>query len=125
MSDRSLPGVHEPAGSNKRRWLIALGIFIALVAVIGGCTAIASMNAKPYDANNKVEAISQCEARIADRLKAPSTADFTSDATGYGTWTVTGVVDAENSFGATVRSSFQCTVVIAGDTARTTIDKFD
>lgn len=80
-----------------------------------------------YDMNNKYEASSQCEVRIEKLLKAPSTAKFNSDATGYGTWTVTGTVDAENSFGAMIRANYQCTVVMNSEngTATTKIDSFD
>lgn len=66
--------------------------------------------------------MAQCESRIESLLKAPSTAEFDSQATGSGTWTVTGTVVAENSFGAMVRSSYQCTVVIDGDRAFTSVD---
>lgn len=59
-----------------------------------------------YDLNNASVAISQCEGEVKERLKAPSTAKFESNATGGGPWTVTGTVDAENSFGAMIRSSY-------------------
>jgi len=75
-----------------------------------------------YDSNNAYEAVSQCESRIEGMLKSPATARFDSKATGSGTWTVNGTVDSENSFGATVRSSYQCTVVINGDRATTTVN---
>jgi len=74
------------------------------------------------DYNNEVIAISQCEDRVKSLLKAPATAQFNSEASGYGTWKVTGSVDSQNSFGAMVRSYFQCTVKISGDTATTKVD---
>lgn len=57
-----------------------------------------------------------CKEAIASRLKAPSTADWGDgesarwkDHPGY--FLVTHTVDAENSFGAKLRSSYQCQVV--------------
>jgi hypothetical protein len=79
-----------------------------------------------YDADNQYEAIAQCESRIERLLKAPATADFNSSASGGGTWTVTGTVDSENSFGAQIRSTYQCTVVNNGNgTLTTTVDSLD
>lgn len=59
------------------------------------------------------EAQQQCQARVELRLKAPSTADFnSSSARELGStgnrWEVTGIVDAENSFGGTVRMTYKC-----------------
>ncbi|MDQ1206604.1 hypothetical protein [Microbacterium sp. SORGH_AS_0862] len=103
-----------------------LGLVALFSAVIWGLASIGS-GGDGYTMNNKFEAIAQCEAQIESQLKAPSTAKFNSEATGSGTWTVTGTVDAENSFGAMIRSSYQCTVVMdeAKDTARTRIDYFE
>lgn len=57
-----------------------------------------------------------CQQFVEDRLKAPTTADFDTAHSGEGpTYTVTGTVDAENSFGAKVRSSFTCQVTYEGD----------
>lgn len=111
-----------PSGSGCGK---GCGIFL-VVLVVAGLIAFLSSLARgsndEYDSNNKFEAIAQCEARIEKLLKAPSTAEFDSDATGSGTWTVSGTVDSENSFGAMLRSNFQCTVKIAGNSATTTVD---
>lgn len=119
MSDRALPGVHEkprPSGAQKYALFVVLGVVVALI--IGGI--VASSIGGTYDPNNAAEAISQCEARIERELKSPATADFNSTASGSGTWTVTGTVDAENGFGATVRAKYQCTVVVNDDDTLTT-----
>lgn len=102
-----------------------LGCIMIPIAVVGIMIVGALNGGGNYDSDNKYEAIAQCEARVKDLLKAPSTAQFSSDATGSGTWKVTGTVDAENSFGATLRSTYGCTVVINGDRATTTVDYFD
>lgn len=90
-----------------------------------GCAALTSTNREPYDPTNKLEAIAQCEATVEDPLKSPSTAEFDSQASGYGTWSVTGTVDAENSFGAMVRSNYECTVIIDGASIRVRLDSFE
>lgn len=68
-----------------------------------------------------------CEGFVKKRLKSPGTADFpgvTSDdyaktATLHDTtpwmYKVTGVVDSQNGFGATVRSDYVCTVSTKDD----------
>jgi len=124
VSDRTPPGIHEPPKkSHGCLWLVLTVLLIA--AGVGGCNAILAANREPYDANNEYEAIAQCEARVRERLRAPSTATFNLSATGSGTWTVIGTVDAENGFGAMIRSNVQCTVIIEGDRARVRIDRLD
>ncbi len=60
-----------------------------------------------------------CEDMLRDQLKAPDSADFTgTTATGSGPWTVTGQVDAQNSFGASLRSAWSCEVRLDGDMFR-------
>lgn len=100
---------------------MVIGVIVLIGVIVGVSSALAPK--KQYDANNKFEVIAQCEDRVKERLKAPSTAKFDNEeATGSGTWTVTGTVDSENSFGATLRASFQCTVVVQGDTIKTRVD---
>jgi hypothetical protein len=124
MSDRMLPGIHDGKSKSTGCGPGCLVIVVAIIVLGVVVGVIGSMNQHdPYDPNNRLEAIAQCEARIEEQLKAPSTAEFNSDASGNGTWTVTGTVDAENSFGATIRSEYQCTVKVTGeDTLSTRID---
>jgi len=53
-----------------------------------------------------------CQGFVEDRLRAPSTADFSSlSAVGRGEqWTVKGAVDSQNAFGVPIRSNFTCVV---------------
>lgn len=97
-------------------------------------TLIPTMTPLPtVDIGNKVDAGIMCERFVTDRLKAPSTTDFGgvfSNRTesmfvekdnlnvfsvdeskiiyNTGAWIVTGSVDAQNSFGAIIRSKFYC-----------------
>jgi hypothetical protein len=121
--DAAAPGELQPKKDGNGVFLTCLGcaavpvLIFAVVWVIGAVSG-----PKEYDANNRYEVIAQCEARIKDMLKSPSTAQFDTDATGSGTWTVTGTVDSENGFGAMVRSSFGCTVKVDGETITTSVN---
>lgn len=67
-----------------------------------------------------------CHNRVESALKAPSTARFTSTVSKHNNreddFLVEGTVDAENSFGAMVRSSFQCVVDTSGSSPRVTLN---
>lgn len=91
---------------------------LAVVVVIGGVTLGAtvlftSAVGDGVDKPDEAGAQDVCEQFVEARLKAPSTAEFSGNATvteGGGLWTVTGDVDAENSFGAPIRTTYVCTV---------------
>lgn len=131
--DKNSKPIYGAEGSGKvsggtKGCLGCAGVFVALLVFAGIMGAVAgNRDDGPSATGGKYEAIAQCEARIERLLKAPSTAEFDSDATGSGAgpWDVTGVVDAENSFGAALRSSFGCTVTMSGDMATTTVDYFN
>ena len=61
-----------------------------------------------------------CQRFVRNRLKAPSTAKFqpsrnaTSRKTGDARYVVTSYVDAQNSFGATLRSTWMCDIEYTG-----------
>jgi hypothetical protein len=61
-------------------------------------------------------ATASCEGFVKERLKAPSTAKFSNEVTGVNgrLYTVTGDVDAQNSFGAMLRSKYNCLVTKDG-----------
>lgn len=59
--------------------------------------------------HDKYDAQVLAEKEVKNRLKSPSSADFCWSPTvsrSGNTWTVSGYVDAQNSFGATVRSNY-------------------
>lgn len=91
--------------SNQKRNLAIIG---AVVVAVAGITwwSVAT-------GGGSSGAATECRERVEARLKAPSTADFQSSSTRElgstgDRWEVTGVVDAENSFGGTVRLTYKC-----------------
>lgn len=97
-----------------RAWLV-IAVLLAIVAFV----VYDGDNDNPdaEDEHPADEARIACEAWVRDELKSPSTAQFT-DGTATGTdgdWTITGSVDSENSFGATLRSAWTCTAKVDGD----------
>lgn len=112
----------KPVGSSNTKFG-CLGCLGVIVLLFVGCGIAVGINAaQPRNNNTSYEAIAQCEGRVEDLLKAPATAQFDSSASGGGPWIVVGAVDSENSFGALVRSTYQCTVTISGESATTTVD---
>jgi len=118
--------VGKPWGAGKS-CLGCFGLVVVVALIFGGCTALSGSSGSHSSSDNKYESIAQCEARIEKLLKSPSTADFDSNASGSGSgpWKVTGTVDAQNSFGATVRASYGCTVTMTEDMATTKVDYFE
>lgn len=87
---------------------------IALVIVL---FLIGTFSGDDTDEGTTYGAQSACEDFVKGRLKAPGTADFSntqSQETATG-WTVTGAVDSENSFGASLRMTYTCKVTYSGD----------
>ena len=95
-------------------FLIVVGVYV-LLGVIGSISSSSSGGIENTDSN----AMSYAKIIVKDHLKAPSTAKFCNTATemkatnlgGY-KWRVTGWVDAQNSFGAMVRSDFVVTLTL-------------
>jgi hypothetical protein len=107
----------QPAAA-QNKGIGCLGI-VVIVFVIG---TLASMcdGGSTSDAGDEYGAKDACQSWVKDQLKAPSTADFSNVSVtgGSGSWTVTGDVDAENSFGAKLRTGWTCDVRLEGDTYR-------
>lgn len=106
------PAPSEPTEPAKRP--NGCGMLLAVVAIIGvaawACTA-AFGDDTPDETDNEYTAIAACENSVEAQLRAPATADFGGEVatrgTG-GTYTVTGHVDAENGFGAQIRTRWTC-----------------
>ena len=112
------------AGKSKNPGCGTLIFFIICVAVfLAGCGAIKSSSNsstptyskahKGLTVDQEAEAIAMAKEMVKAELKAPSTASFPWDASAYAItksgnqYTVKGYVDAQNSFGAKIRSTFE------------------
>lgn len=84
----------------RKRALANLGWVLAGILPISGCSQFANFGATQ-----------RCEQLVSDELKAPATAkysDITIENLDSSTFNIYGSVDAENGFGALIRSSFEC-----------------
>lgn len=91
----------------------------AVVAAIALSASLAACGGGS-DTADQVGAYRSCERAVEASLKAPATADFSgysgSTITADGeVYSVSGYVDSENSFGANVRSTWDCQVRSTGD----------
>ncbi|MDF2047278.1 hypothetical protein P2P98_14015 [Microbacterium sp. Kw_RZR3] len=126
MDAKAAPDL-QPKKNNVGLWAACGGCILVPILVIALSFAFSSgKENKPYDPNNASEAIAQCEDLVTSQLKAPSTASFDSAAARNGTaeWTVTGTVDAQNGFGAQIRSTYQCSMRIKGGKIERRLDYF-
>lgn len=86
--------------------LILIGALVVLVVIIGLVVPEQSKEARM-----PVEAKLQCRAAITSLLRSPRSAHFNDDdatSPSKGVYQVRGTVDAQNAFGAEVRSAFGC-----------------
>ena len=98
------------------RKLIAIAAIPILATTITACGGGDSGSDKIMGWS-KTNARSLCHDQIEGKLKSPSTADFeglteftASKSSDGNSWVLSGYVDAQNSFGATVRQNWSCTV---------------
>jgi hypothetical protein len=105
--------------ANPRRQVIVLvaviaALFAVMVALRGSFNGAGSTATPATQGGNPYTVWRICQERVAAELKAPSTADFP----GYDErsishsgvdWFVTSYVDAQNSFGAKLRTHYTCT----------------
>lgn len=116
-----------PAKKKGNPIVAAVGLLV-LVALCGiGGFAVFGGGAQPQDPvsdNRGITAEIMCEQFIERELKAPATAEYADPTTSKdgATYTVSGAVDSENSFGAKVRSQYNCIVTDAGDDKWTLVD---
>lgn len=106
----------------KRRTGLIVGLLATVLVVLAGGGVAAYVLTRGPDL--KQQATQACEDKLRGQLKSPATAQFSgtdaspSDATqaadGRG-WYVTGNVDAQNSFGALIRSTWTCYAYQRGD----------
>lgn len=117
----SVPPSTVPAGdSSKASSSSGIGclVIIVLVLAIWGYSALKGDDPPGEDVMRQT-AINACTGSVEKQLKAPSSAEFGGEVatpTGDGGYTVTGYVDAENSFGASLRQRWTCVAVEDGGT---------
>lgn len=101
-------------------WKIAIGVFVVLVAVNSVMhSSDPESRERSAQMAAEIDAEVLCKKAVRQRLKAPSTADFGSmriaakaDGSGHD---LIGEVDAENAFGAKLRTKFICQVTRQGE----------
>lgn len=104
----------------RRGVLFIVGLVVLMFAVGIGSLFIGNDDEGPDDVSD-YEVQAQCEKWVDKQLKSPSTAKYSDHAVrsaGEDAWTVSGAVDAENSFGAEIRSAWSCDIRLDGDTWR-------
>jgi hypothetical protein len=99
--------------------LWAIGAIVVLIALCCGSSIFNNSN-NDQGGPDEGSAFVACKDFVRDRLKSPSSAEFGSinDATisdNGAEWTVSGPVDAENSFGASLRMNYVCVIEADGD----------
>lgn len=106
------PTVPAPASSDepeppKKRGPGCCGI--GCLAIIVLAVAVWLIGAVQGSSGDRGDAeVVTCQNLVKDNLSSPSTADFVG-VPSYSGGVIRGEVDAQNGFGATVRSAFQCT----------------
>lgn len=100
-----------------------LPLLAGVVVALAGCGGSSGMDQTARD----FMAYDTCTSAVKDQLKAPSTADFQGSTSvdyrtsGGNNITVTGYVDAENGFGAKLRSNFTCSMDVSSDGAASNV----
>lgn len=105
-------------------------LLLAVIVSIFVCLGIGkSMNDNKPKVPDPKDAYYYCEEYVKDVLKSPKSAEFPRYDPGYVktddnlTYTVISQVDADNSFGAKIRSNFACKVIY--NKAKDRFDKVD
>lgn len=101
----------------KRKQQTSDGV-ISLIVILIGAYFVYSIYFKDFTPSD-LDAQTACQGFVKDRLKSPSTADFSAEKVsklGENKFQVQGVVDAQNSFGGIARNSYLCQVSIDSKT---------
>jgi hypothetical protein len=131
-SDPGAPPDPAPQPPPKKKppaaawWIVGLVGLVLCGGCIAGAVAIFSGagDDDPVADDNSAAAEIMCEGFIADRLRAPATAEFPAPETRKAgrEYTVVGAVDSENGFGAMIRTGYVCTVRDEDDDSWTLVD---
>lgn len=106
-----------PASSGVAKGCLTGCLVVPVVLVLVFVISLIGGGGSDDDEVNDYAARLQCEDWLKEKLKAPSSAKFvdTVVAGGPSAWTVSGEVDAENSFGAMIRAQWTCSIRLDGD----------
>lgn len=103
----------KPMTTTGKAVVGCFGVFaLLLVLLIGGCTIGMMSGGGKKDEPTDYDAKYYCQEFVKDKLKAPSTAKFSKQlASGSGSsWTSSGMVESQNSFGGMVSNRYSCTL---------------
>lgn len=116
LSGASAP--HVVAARRRRQDLETAGVWLVLCLGAVGVGVVLGLNGAGTGGDGgagEYGATQACHQWVKDQLKSPSSAHFNGDSVdGDGPWTIHGTVDAENSFGASLRRGWVCTVSESG-----------
>lgn len=107
---------------------IGVGIMLLTVGAVVWFTQPSGRNSHDYIAeDHSVHAYTMAKRYVTDKLPSPSTADFPWFATrvdtlGRGRYKVVGYVDAQNRYGATIRTNFVCELTTSDGTNWSLVD---
>lgn len=122
----ALPSAIDPTGDARRRRERALirarriSILTAVILSVGIIGGFIFLSMNHTSSGNKYDAQTACEDAIRAQLKAPSSAKFSNlrYVEKAPIYTIRLDVDSENSFGATIRSTYTCELSWTGSTYR-------
>lgn len=122
MEDRTAAGSSSPPA-----WIVAAISLVAILVMTKGCGVFAEDKPETRSvADSVVAATDACQIAIKAQLKAPSTAKFSGEraklssdpldvSRKVSSYSVTGLVESQNSFGAMVASTFICSAQVPDD----------
>ena len=122
--DKNKEEDHKP--NTKTKSIISIVVTLVIFAIIVGvaftcCGGGCGGSEVKESGHSIIEAWTAAQIEVERNLKSPSTAKYPWDAKEYVTkindndFKVRSYVDSENSFGATIRTNFSCTVEFTGE----------
>jgi hypothetical protein len=123
------PAITDDHSKKSGKGALIIVLFVVGVVVAGTISGALGDGEEQSSAEDvRYGAFDVCTDFVRDRLKAPGSASFRNyfqddgevrvTGSGNGPYTVVSTVDAQNSFGAELRSEFRCVVILDGDTWR-------
>lgn len=113
MADETT-GREQPLGTTSRS--LILGCLTLILLLAGACGVMVVLGKGDTDETEYL-AKTVCQGFVKKQLKSPTSARFSEESAtkASGRWTVSGVVDSQNSFGAMVRNQYTCTTTYQKD----------